>query len=92
MAREGSEELVWARSELKATLAALEADLEDLEESVKIVEETGPRMFGIDEKEVTLRRKYVSKVRVQIEVSIHASPRSVAYQVDTGLGMSCMQG
>lgn len=58
-AREGSEELVWARNEvrfqtftcvilvlnirylpqLKATLAALDADLEDLEESVKY----GPR-------------------------------------------------
>ncbi|KAJ2925431.1 hypothetical protein H1R20_g11724, partial [Candolleomyces eurysporus] len=35
MAKEDSEELMWARNELKATLAGLEADLEDLEESVK---------------------------------------------------------
>lgn len=33
--RDESEELTWARNELKATLAALEADFEDLEESVK---------------------------------------------------------
>ena len=34
---EESEELTYARSELKATLSALEADLEDLEESVRYV-------------------------------------------------------
>jgi len=36
--REESEELRWAKSELRATLAALEADVEDLEQSVKFVE------------------------------------------------------
>ncbi|KAJ3480489.1 hypothetical protein NLI96_g8313 [Meripilus lineatus] len=66
-AREDSEELVWARNELKATLAALEADLEDLEESVKIVEETGARLFGLEESEVISRRQYVSHVRREID-------------------------
>ncbi|KAF8137206.1 t-SNARE [Boletus edulis] len=65
-AREGSEELVWARNELKATLAALEADLEDLEESVKVVESTGPRLFNLDDAEVTERRRYVGRVRREI--------------------------
>ncbi|KAG5644708.1 hypothetical protein DXG03_007931 [Asterophora parasitica] len=36
-ARDDSEELAWALNELKATLATLEADLEDLDESVKYV-------------------------------------------------------
>lgn len=67
-AREESEELVWARNELKATLAALEADLEDLEESVKIVENTGARMFGLEEAEVMERRRYVGFVRKEIDV------------------------
>ncbi|KAF8549653.1 hypothetical protein OG21DRAFT_1599087 [Imleria badia] len=66
MAREESEELVWARNELKATLAALEADLEDLEESVKVVESTGPRLFNLDEVEVAERRRYVGRVRREI--------------------------
>lgn len=66
-ARGESEELVWARNELKATLAALEADLEDLEESVKIVEQTGARMFGLEEREVLDRRAYVSRVRREIQ-------------------------
>ncbi|KIJ61831.1 hypothetical protein HYDPIDRAFT_183042 [Hydnomerulius pinastri MD-312] len=67
MAHEGSEELVWARNELKATLAALEADLEDLDESVKVVESTGPRLFNLDDTEVAERRKYVVRVRREIE-------------------------
>ncbi|TFK34482.1 t-SNARE [Crucibulum laeve] len=67
MAPEDSEELMWARNELKATLAALDADLEDLEESVKIVESTDARMFGLDDSEVSKRRKYVSHVRREIE-------------------------
>ncbi|GJJ15031.1 hypothetical protein Clacol_009305 [Clathrus columnatus] len=67
-APEGSEELQWARNELKATLAALAADLEDLEESVRIVESTGSRMFGLEESEVIERRKHLGKVRRTIEV------------------------
>ncbi|KAI0739065.1 t-SNARE [Daedaleopsis nitida] len=66
-ARDDSEELVWARNELKATLAALEADLEDLEESVNIVESTGARLFGLEEAEVIERRRYVGHVRREIE-------------------------
>ncbi|KAF8656314.1 hypothetical protein AX16_002616 [Volvariella volvacea WC 439] len=67
MARDDSEELIWARNELKATLATLEADLEDLEESVKVVESADARLFGLDYAEVQERRRYVSHVRREIE-------------------------
>ncbi|KAG1736099.1 t-SNARE [Suillus paluster] len=67
LAREGSEELVLARNELKATLAALETDLEALEDSVTMVEDTGPRYFGLDDAEVSERRKYVGRIRREIE-------------------------
>lgn len=66
------------------TLAALEADLEDLEESVKyvsllyhqqrfsypdrMVESTDARMFGLDDAEVQRRRRYVGDVRKEIQV------------------------
>ncbi|KAG8921609.1 hypothetical protein FRC01_000165, partial [Tulasnella sp. 417] len=73
-----SEELRWAGSEvrikvelndsqLKATLAAMDADLEDLDESVRVLEETGGRLFGIEDSEVIARRKYVTFVRTEIE-------------------------
>ncbi|KAG7441844.1 uncharacterized protein BT62DRAFT_982664 [Guyanagaster necrorhizus] len=65
---EEGEELVWARNEFKAILAASEADLEDLEESVKIVESTDPRMFGLTHEEVTERRRYVEHARKEIQV------------------------
>ncbi|KAG2031429.1 t-SNARE [Suillus americanus] len=67
LARDGSEELALARNELNATLATLYTDLEDLEESVKMVEDTGPRYFGLDDAEVSERRKYVGHVRREIE-------------------------
>jgi len=78
-AREGNEELEWARNELRETLSTLESDLGDLEESVKIVETTGPRLFGLDDGEVVQRRRYVSHVRGQIETiraEIEGHPKS----------------
>ncbi|TRM63742.1 t-SNARE [Schizophyllum amplum] len=74
-----SEELVWARNELKATLATLEADMEDLEGSVQIVESTGARMFGLDDSEVQERRKFVEHVRREVEnmrAEVSGKPRS----------------
>ncbi|KAL5498992.1 hypothetical protein ACEPAH_1510 [Sanghuangporus vaninii] len=64
---EESEELSYARSELKATLSALEADLEDLEESVRVVETTGASFFGLNETELQKRRKYVRDVRKELD-------------------------
>jgi len=66
-AREDSEELNYAKSELKATLSALEADLEDLEDSVRVVEEAGPQRFGLENAELQSRRRYVQQVRRQLE-------------------------
>lgn len=57
---------MWARNEFKATVAALEADLEDLEENVKIVESTDPRMFAPTHEDVMERRRYVEHVRKEI--------------------------
>jgi Syntaxin 6, N-terminal len=98
--------------QLKATLAALEADLEDLEQSVKcvfnflsflsrkliicaitmifidyayitlvvsvsahrIVESTDSRLFGLTEADVQSRRRYVGRVKGEIEVSCQPLP------------------
>ena len=35
----------------------------------RIVEDTGGRMFGLEEQEVMSRRKYVDHARAEIEVS-----------------------
>ncbi|TFL02531.1 t-SNARE [Pterulicium gracile] len=74
---EESEELVWARNELKATLASLEADLEVMEESIQTVEASGARMFGLEEQELQNRKRYVERVRKEVEnMRAEVSPNS----------------
>ncbi|GJN89314.1 hypothetical protein Rhopal_002294-T1 [Rhodotorula paludigena] len=62
-----SEERSWALAELKATLAAVVPDLEELEESVAALEEVGvARRLGIADKEVRARRDFVERARGEI--------------------------
>lgn len=58
-----------ARAELRSTLESLEADLEDLDESVRAVEEAGDR-WGMDDSEVTRRRKFVERVKGEVSVCL----------------------
>ena len=60
--------VIKAWDEFRGTLSVLEADLEDLEESVRVVEETGER-WGIEEDEVRRRRNFVERVRGEVRVS-----------------------
>ncbi|RXK42251.1 hypothetical protein M231_00610 [Tremella mesenterica] len=54
------------RDQVRETLTLLEADLEDLDESVRVVEATGER-WGIGEEEVRRRRGFVEKVRREVD-------------------------
>ncbi|KAL8279257.1 hypothetical protein RQP46_008294 [Phenoliferia psychrophenolica] len=57
-------ERAYNHSELLGTLISLEADLEELEESVHAVEEEGvARRLGIAKEEVARRRAFVERVR-----------------------------
>lgn len=56
-----SEELSWSRDELRGTLSALESDVDELQQSVDIVERD-PR-FGVDVYEVERRRAFIVRVR-----------------------------
>jgi hypothetical protein len=56
------------RAELRATLEALEADLEDLDESVRAVEGAGSR-WGMDDQEIGRRRGFVERVKKEVKVS-----------------------
>ncbi|GAA5978720.1 hypothetical protein JCM11641_006154 [Rhodosporidiobolus odoratus] len=80
--RPTSDELQWAISELKATLAAIEPDIDELEDSVAAVEEPGvSRRLGISDKEVKARRDFVQRakgevaaIRRQLPVTTSISP------------------
>lgn len=49
-------------------LESLDADVEDLDESVRVVENVGG-MYGIDEDEIRSRRSFVKGVKEKVEVS-----------------------
>jgi len=55
------------RAELRATLEALEADLEDLDESVRAVEGAGSR-WGMGDQEIGRRRGFVERVKKEVKV------------------------
>ncbi|KAL2862569.1 SNARE domain protein [Aspergillus lucknowensis] len=59
-------ELLQARSELETTLTDLTADLDDLVESVRAVEQD-PYRYGLELEEVQRRRKLVDDVGAEIE-------------------------
>jgi hypothetical protein len=62
-----SSDIEETRAELRATLEALEADLEDLDESVRAVEGAGSR-WGMDDQEIGRRRGFVERVKKEVKV------------------------
>ncbi|ORX34389.1 syntaxin 6, N-terminal-domain-containing protein [Kockovaella imperatae] len=77
-----------AQEELRGTLALLEADLEDLEESVRVVEATGDR-WGIEESEVKRRRGFVERVKAEVRDlrgKIHGNGQGNAHSRSKGKG------
>ncbi|GAA5824177.1 hypothetical protein JCM11251_001553 [Rhodosporidiobolus azoricus] len=72
-----SEELQYALSELRATLAAIDPDIEELDESVQAVEEPGvARRLGIADKEVRGRRDFVERAKGEIAAIRQQLPAS----------------
>uniref|UniRef100_A0A8C8SLI1 Syntaxin 10 n=1 Tax=Pelusios castaneus TaxID=367368 RepID=A0A8C8SLI1_9SAUR len=74
------EELDWTTNELRNSLRGIEWDLEDLEETISIVE-SNPRKFKIDAGELTERRAFVRQMRDSVkEMRDHiSSPSALAF-------------
>ncbi|XP_058022711.1 syntaxin-10 isoform X2 [Ahaetulla prasina] len=67
------EELNWTTNELRNTLRSIEWDLEDLEETICIVE-SNPQKFTIAPSEVAARRSFVTEMRESVkEMQDHMS-------------------
>ncbi|XP_053158912.1 syntaxin-10 isoform X2 [Hemicordylus capensis] len=73
------EELDWTTNELRNNLRSIEWDLEDLEETICIVE-SNPRKFKIEPCEVAARRSFVTEMQKSIkEMQDHiSSPQAQA--------------
>ncbi|XP_044761249.1 syntaxin-6 isoform X1 [Coccinella septempunctata] len=61
------EEIEWINTELKNSLRSIEWDLEDLEDTIDIVEKN-PTKFKIDNKELTLRKKFIDSTREEVKL------------------------
>lgn len=58
----GKDEYNWTTNELRNNLRSIEWDLEDLDETVGIVE-ANPRKFNIDITEVNQRKQFIKQTR-----------------------------
>ncbi|UOH81005.1 hypothetical protein LQV05_003667 [Cryptococcus neoformans] len=64
--KSSSPETFQAQEELRGALSMLETDVEDLEESVRVVEDMGER-WGLGTNEVHKRRDFVQRVKREVE-------------------------
>ncbi|XP_014679980.1 PREDICTED: syntaxin-6-like, partial [Priapulus caudatus] len=71
------EEVDWTTNELRNSIRSIEWDLEDLDETIGIVEKN-PRKFKISEADVEERKSFVDQTRLTVkEMKDHvANPRS----------------
>lgn len=60
------EELDWTTTELRNGLRSIEWDLEDLEETIGIVE-NNPKKFKLDETEINIRRKFIEQTKDEVK-------------------------
>ncbi|XP_076263208.1 syntaxin 6 [Rhynchophorus ferrugineus] len=59
------DEIEWTNTELKNSLRSIEWDLEDLEDTIEIVEKN-PSKFKIDNKELTKRKNFIDSTKNEI--------------------------
>ncbi|RZF32382.1 hypothetical protein LSTR_LSTR001846 [Laodelphax striatellus] len=60
------DELEWTKTELRNALRSIEWDLEDLEDTIGIVEKN-PSKFKIDNKELTSRKNFIEQTREEVK-------------------------
>ncbi|XP_019865381.2 syntaxin-6 [Aethina tumida] len=60
------DEIEWTNTELKNSLRSIEWDLEDLEDTIDIVEKN-PSKFKIDNKELTIRKSFIDTTREEVK-------------------------
>jgi len=60
------QEKEWLSTELRNTLRSIEWDLEDLEETVRVLERT-PKRYRLNNDDVAVRRKFVIDIRAYVQ-------------------------
>lgn len=76
------EECDWTTNELRNSLRSIEWDLEDLDETISIVE-TNPRKFNLDPAELSKRKAFITNTKQTVkEMKDHMSSSSVQALVE----------
>ncbi|XP_008335593.1 syntaxin-6 [Cynoglossus semilaevis] len=75
------EEMDWTTNELRNSLRSIEWDLEDLDETVSIVE-SNPRKFNLDAPELSKRKAFISKTRETLKLMKEQMSSPAAALVD----------
>ncbi|XP_040849977.1 uncharacterized protein LOC121165336 [Ochotona curzoniae] len=68
------EEIDWTTNELRNNLRSIEWDLEDLDETINIVE-ANPRKFNLDATELSIRKAFITSTRQVVRA--YCAPRSM---------------
>ncbi|KAL6268691.1 hypothetical protein P5V15_001820 [Pogonomyrmex californicus] len=71
-----TDELDWTTTELRKALRSIEWDLDDLEDTICIVEKN-PTKFKIDNKELTVQRSFIEQAREEVKPLLDNSPARV---------------
>ncbi|XP_033340250.1 syntaxin-6 isoform X2 [Megalopta genalis] len=61
------DELEWTTTELRKALRSIEWDLDDLDDTIRIVEKN-PTKFKIDNKELTVQRGFIEQAREEVKI------------------------
>ena len=66
MEMRSAEEQEWAATELRNSLRSIEWDLEDLDDTVQIVEKN-PQKFRIDSNDLAARKAFINQTKEEVE-------------------------
>ncbi|XP_055364648.1 syntaxin-6 isoform X2 [Betta splendens] len=75
------EELDWTTNELRNSLRSIEWDLEDLDETISIVE-SNPKKFNLDTAELSKRKEFITKTRQSVKEMKEQMSSPTAASVD----------
>uniref|UniRef100_I3JA42 Syntaxin 6 n=1 Tax=Oreochromis niloticus TaxID=8128 RepID=I3JA42_ORENI len=69
------EEIDWTTNELRNSLRSIEWDLEDLDETINILQilrivESNPKKFNLDAAELSKRKAFINSTRVAVKVTL----------------------
>lgn len=75
------EEMDWTTNELRNSLRSIEWDLEDLDETISIVE-SNPKKFNLDAMELSKRKAFITSTRQTVKEMKEQMARPTAASVD----------